>query len=74
MTKIKIVWMDDQVKTFNVMDHPPLVRDGQLTLSVVDETRQDRLEGRQPRSEPRTVRYPLANIRWWGDPGKEIAW
>jgi hypothetical protein len=74
MEKIKIVWMDDQVKTFFVQTGSMFVKDGVLYMNVMDETQADREHGRAPKSGPRRVRYPLSNIRWYGDPGKEITW
>jgi hypothetical protein len=64
--RMKIVWLDGTVKTFSIgkVSHD----DATILADVIE-----------PSSGPygervRKIRYPLASIRWYGDPGNETAW
>jgi hypothetical protein len=57
---MKIVWLDGTVLTVLI---GKVSHDDATILADV-------IEGERVRK----VRYPLASIRWYGDPGNETAW
>jgi hypothetical protein len=74
VNEIKIVWMDGTVKTYRAVTTAKTVF-GQLRLSFqerIDRSRQG--SGRADDLRQRTVQIPLANVRWWGEPGTEVEW
>lgn len=75
MNQITVVWMDDQVRTYEAVTEASADERGQLVLSYqerIDRSRQG--FGRPDTLTQRTVHIPLTNVRWWGQPGKEFAW
>ena len=71
--RVKIVWMDDNVRTYNRVQSADTNDKGELVISFTEIVPPPHNQGRE-RENSRTVRFPLANIRWWGTPGKEVAW
>jgi hypothetical protein len=64
--RLKIVWMDGTRRIFSVakVSHD----DATILADVIE-------PANGPYGEQiRKVRYPLANIRWYGDPGNEVGW
>lgn len=76
MSEIKVVWMDDTVKTYTEVEAAATNQAGELEISYnerIDRSRQG--TGRSPVDHKhRVIRLPISNIRWWGTPGKEVAW
>lgn len=66
--KIRVVWMDETFRDYNAVIEASPDDHGQLRL-----THQVRASGLVA-AHSRTIHIPLANVRWWGEPGSEVAW
>jgi hypothetical protein len=73
MSEIKVVWTDRTVKIYSEVISADADDRGQLVISFMEEIPPPHPSGRV-RHNQRTVRIPLANVRWWGQRGKEVAW
>lgn len=63
---IRVVWMDDQIKDYETEAWG--TNQQATTLTLTGRTRSE------PVGTRRSIRIPLANVRWWGKPGEEVAW
>ena len=68
MNKIRVVWMDETFRDYNAVTSAAADENAQLVLSL-----QERASGTKA-THSRTVHIPLVNVRWWGQPGNEVAW
>lgn len=76
MNEVKVVWMDETVKIYREVVSAAADERGQLVLSWmerIDRSRQGTGRGGIDHKQ-RTIRIPLVNVRWWGQPGQEVAW
>lgn len=69
MNQIKVVWLDETVRTYQAVTSAQADENGQLTLSL-----QVQQGGPHGGLGSRTIHIPLANVRWWGQPGEEVGW
>lgn len=64
---IRVVWMDDQIQTYEGVESAAADDRGQLVLSGP-------IRPSGGGRKRRTIRIPLANVRWWGTPGETVGW